>query len=170
MSEKIVGRNKSAIVPHLNFSCNGRITSIRAGVKKSESFMDFLYFQIWRPSSTSSQLYHKIDEVQLQSDEQVIKGINDFLVNVTLSGDNAIEFQSGDVIGYYHPPDSRYLVLDIITDGYVQYQFNGSLNDSANISEANKVFNARQPLFEFTIGMKIHIKQSFIHVVYISLL
>ena len=124
-------------------------------MRESQSFMDFLYFQIWRPSSTSSQLYHKIDEVQLQSDEQVTKGINNFLVNVTLSGDNAIEFQSGDVIGYYHPPDSRYLVVDITTNGYVQYQFNGSLNDSANISEANKVFKARKPLFEFAIGINI---------------
>ena len=76
-------------------------------------------------------------------------------VYITLTINNAIEFQSGDVIGYYHPPDSHFLMRDIQTDGYCLYRFNGSpaANNTEDLSLSDRMFNNRQPLLQFDIGM-----------------
>ena len=150
--KRYLGNNKLAIIPHLNFSCNGRITSIKARVNKTTNFTNFLYFQVWRPSSTNSLVYHEVSEVQLKSDKQVTKSI----AHINFTGKDTLEFQSGDVIGYYHPHQPCYRVTDIKTNGYILYQFNGSPpNHSVNISEASKTFNSKQPLIQFIVGMKI---------------
>ena len=72
-------------------------------------------------------VYNKAGEVHLQSDNQVTTGSSNFLeANIILTGNNTIEFQLGDVIGYHHPNNARCLVRDINTTGYVLYRFNGS--------------------------------------------
>ena len=147
--------NKLAIIPHLNFSCNGRITHITAKMNRGTDFKNFPYFQVWRPSSTTSLVYHKIGEVQLKPDSQEAEINNKFLADINLTGNDTIEFRVGDVIGCYHPHKSRYQVTYIKTKGYVIYQFNGSLRNSVNTSEANQIFNSSQPLIQFTVGMKI---------------
>ena len=110
---------------------------------------------MWRPSSTHSIVYSKTGEVELPSNDQVTRGSNNYWeVNITLTGNNRIEFQSGDVVGYYHPPNAHYLVKDIQTDGYELYRFDGlSETNSVNLSESDRIFNSRQPLLQFTIGM-----------------
>ena len=145
-----VGRNKLAIIPRLNFTCNGRIASIRARVKFNDNRNDYPFFQVWRASSINSKVYNKIGEVQLQSDDQVT-GSGDYqTANIPLTGNNTIEVQSGDVVGYYHPPDARYQVRTIETDGYILYQFDGSPK-SVDLNN-NDGHNNRQPLIQFTIG------------------
>ena len=145
-----------AIFPRLNFTCNGRITSIRARVVRS-SRNESLSFQVWRPSSVGSTIYNKIGEVQLQSDDQVTGSGNRQTANITLTGNNTIEFQSGDVVGYYHPSNTRYSVRDISTTGYVLYRFDGSpVPNSVNLSNTDAIGgNSRQPLIQFTIGTEI---------------
>ena len=151
-----------AIIPRFNFSCNGRITSIKAGLDKNTSLTNFPSFQVWRPSSPGSKIYGKIGEVQLQSDNQVIKGYYNFEATIALIGKNRIEFQSGDVIGYYHPRRSRYRVKDIFNSGYMLYRFDGSpASNSVNLSEANFTYDSRQPLLQFTVG-KIIVLLNFI--------
>ena len=67
---------------------------------------------MWRPASVNSTIYNKTGEVQLYNDQ--VTGIRTYqTASITLTINNAIEFQSGDVVGYYHPPDSRFLVRDI---------------------------------------------------------
>ena len=147
------GHNRLAIIPRLNFTCNGRITSIRARVAFNSERSDFPYFQVWRPLSAVSTVYDKIGEAQIQSDDQVT--ISNFTeVTSVLTGDDRIEFQSGDVIGYYHPPESRYLVRDIRTMGYILHRYDGSPSNSVNLIERNSTNDFRQPLIQFTIGMK----------------
>ena len=151
----VLGRNRLAIIPRLNFTCNGRITSIRARVAFANGRRDFLSFQLWRPSSVDLTVYNIVDdsEVQLQSDDQVTRGSNNLLeANIILTGNDTIEFQSGDVVGYYHPSDARYRVRTIQTDGYILYQFNGLPPTSVNLSDADRNDNERQPLIQFTIG------------------
>ena len=53
--------------------------------------------------------------------------------HIILTGNNTIEVQSGDVIGYYHPSDACYRVGTIQTNGYILYQFSGS-PESANLN------------------------------------
>jgi len=153
------GRNRLAIIPRLNFTCNGRIINIRAKVTSNSNRNAFPSLQVWRVSSFGLVTYNRIGETQLQSDDQMISGSNSFLeTNTTLTGDDRIEFQSGDVIGYYHPPDSRYQVRDIKTDGYFLYRFDElPPPNPVNLNEANNMFNFRQPLIQFMIGMYIYV-------------
>ena len=74
------------------------------------------YFQVWRPLSDSSITFIKIDEVQLQESQVfncTCETDNDtyYIVYISLNGcDKILEFQSGDVVGYYHPRRSLYQV------------------------------------------------------------
>jgi len=154
--------NRLAIFPRLNFTCGGRIINIRATVRKNNGRHRFLNFQIWRPSSPGSKIYNRTGEAQLQSDDQVTlmtRGRRE--ANISLTGDDRIEFQSGDVIGYFHPSGSRYQVRDVLTYGYVLYRFDGSPPPtSVNLSEANANLSYRQPLIQFAYGK--HLKLNLI--------
>ena len=98
-------------------------------------------------------IYNKVGEIQLQSEYQVTEGYNNFEATIFLTGEKRLEFQPDDVIGYYHPPQSRYQVLDVDTVGYVLYRFDEtSPPNTLNISEANRTINKRQPLLQFTFG------------------
>ena len=79
------------------------------------------------------------------------------VANITLTGNNIIEVQLGDVVGYYHPSQSRYRVRTIPTDGYVLYEFDGSHQsvDLTNL-QGNAIRNKRQPLIQFTVGKFIY--------------
>ena len=157
-----LGRGKLGIIPRLNFSCNGRIIGIRAKVHSSMMNENSLYIHVWRSSFTGSPVYNKIDEVQLKLDEQSIDSNNFTIINISLTGNDVLEFQSGDVIGYYHPAQSRYQVTEIQTTGYVLYRFNGSSSlDSLNISQSERVLNSRQPLLQFIVGMNFYVYLSY---------
>ena len=159
-----IGQNRLAIIPRLNFTCNGRITSITARVIFNDRQNNYPSFQVWRPSLASTTIYNKIGEIQLQLDNQVIMtNYYDIYrtVHIILNNSNRIEFQSGDVVGYYHPPDARYQVRYDFTYGYVAYQFDGipALN-SVNLTERFNISNFRRPLLQFNIGMNFIICQS----------
>ena len=156
-----LGRDKLAIIPRLSFSCNGRIIGIRAKVHNSMRNENSLYIQVWRSSFTGSPVYNKIDEAQLKLDGQLIDSNDYAIVNISLTGNNVLEFQSGDVIGYYHPAESRYRVTDIQTTGYVLYRFDGSSSlDSLNLSQSERTLNSRQPLLQFIVGMSFYVHLS----------
>ena len=108
-------------------------------------------FQVWRPTLLDPTTYNKTGEIQMLPDQvETFDGIFQ-IANITLNGSNKIEIRSGDVVGYYHPPDALFRVRTIQTDGYILYQFSGllqSLNLSKNIGNDDN----RQPLIQFTIG------------------
>ena len=153
IGSNVISRDRLAIIPRLNFTCNGRITSIRARLLLDDRGLrnDYPYFQVWRAESVNSTIYNKIGEVQLQSDDQVTGKNNYQTADITLTSNNTIEVQSGDVVGYYHPSGARYQVMTIQTDGYILYQFEGS-HQSVNLSNHDDSDNYRQPLIQFTIG------------------
>ena len=113
----LLGLNWLGIILYLNFTCNGRITSIRARVRLHSNRSEFPSFQLRRKVSVVSSVCNKIGEVQLQSDDQVTLGRSNEYgeANITLpiTGNNTIDVQSGDVVVYYHPPDARYQVRTI---------------------------------------------------------
>ena len=125
---------------------------------------EYPVFQVWRLAAlTDSTMYNRIGEVQLQSDYQVTGNNNDNRkANIILTGNNTIEVQSGDVVGYYHPPDARYRVRTVQTDGYIQYEFDvSSAPSSVNLDSADSSNNEQQPLIEFTIGRGVVISLLF---------
>ena len=72
--------------------------------------------------------------------------------NVTLTGGDKIEVQSGDVVGYYRQPFARYRLRTIQTDGYILYEFDGlRAITSVNLNNADHHTN-EQPLIEVIIG------------------
>ena len=144
-----ISDNRIVIVPHLSFTCNGRITNIRVRIFDDGTGDNFPYIQVWR-LSPSLQLYNLVDEVQIQSSH--VTWLTYLGANISLTGNHRIQFQSGDVIGFYLPPDSRYEIRDITTPGYVFYVFVGSTATSLNLSNADITPMYRQPLIQFTFG------------------
>ena len=148
-----LNNSRLGIFPRLNFTCNGRITTIRARVgMQSGNRNGVSYFQVWQSFSPDSLIYNKTAEIVI-SEDHVSTGNDEFLeVNISLSGDNRTEFQSGDVVGYYHPNDARYVIRDVLTDGYVLYSFTTNQADSVDLNDADNTINRRQPIIQFTIG------------------
>ena len=148
-----MNHNRLGIVPHLSFQCNVRITGIRVRLIPDKDRNNYPYIQVWRPSSQDSTIYTKIAQVQV--DESHIVELTYVEANIPLTGNNRILVQSGDVIGYYHPPNARYRVRTIETAGYVLYMFDGvdgSTATSIDFNNANHHYGLRQPLIQFTIG------------------
>ena len=115
--------------------------------------VNYPIIQVWRPVSIGSMIYNKTGEVQLTSSDQVTGKRKYPLVTIILTGNNTIEVQPGDVVGYYHPPRSRYRVRTMETNGYILYQFEGSPNlTSVDLSSENNNDNERQPLIQFSFG------------------
>ena len=143
-----IGEDRTAIIPRLNFTCNGRITRIRARVAFDTDRDQYPFFQVWRAASIGSTIYNKINEVELPRGVTSIVGSRTI---ATFDLTNAIEVQSGDVVGYYHPSDARFRVRTIRTDGYILYQFSGS-HESVDLNNNNSRGDRQQPLIQFTIG------------------
>ena len=146
-----IGHDRLAIIPLFNFTCNGRITGITARVAFNDENNGYPYFQVWRATSFSSRAFYKIAEVQLPQNR--VSRITDdiFVANIALTGNNTIEFQSGDVVGYYHPPNARFQVRTIQTSGYRLYQYSGS-PETVNLNDNMRTDDNRQPLIQFTVG------------------
>ena len=117
----------------------------------------FPCLQIWRPSSSMSMIYNKIDEVLVQQShlERVNAPMrpNTLIADITLTGDDRILVQSGDVVGFYHQSNSRNQVRTStgVVQGYVLYLFAGSNVGTLNLNDAT-VHNGRQPLIQFALG------------------
>ena len=149
-----VGSDILAIIPRLNFTCNGRITNIRASLNFNLDGIEiYPIFQVWRPASVGSNIYAKISEVPLLSEDQVETFDNVINVaNINLTSNNTMEVQSGDVVGYYHPPNPRFRVRTILTDGYMQYEFFNESPELVDLNNNTASNNERQPLIQFKIG------------------
>ena len=152
----VISPNRTVIFPRLNFTCNGRITNIGVGINDTTGILsvnngtNFPYIQVWRQSPTSQLNYSLVDQVQIQSDHLNTQ-LTYLEANISLTGNNTIQFLSGDVIGFYAPSDSGYIIRDIQTPGYVMYVFIGSNASSFNLS-TGIMSDRRQPLIQFTLG------------------
>ena len=150
--DDIRGQNRTEIIPRYNFTCNGRITNITARLFNSSGRGDYPSFQMWRPASFGSTVYTKIGEVQLQPDDQLNEVTNNFLIAIIiLASNNTIEVQSGDVVGYYHPPNTDVRVMTRAVDGYMQYEFSGS-PETVDLLNSIDHLNFQQPVIQFTVG------------------
>ena len=151
---KEVGRNKLAIVPRLNFTCNGRITGIMAKVKElGGDDGSNAILQVWRQGTDGAKIYNKISEATLTLQSSNSSNGNDRIANFTFAGNKTIDVQLGDVVGYYHPQRSQYVIKDKETIGYILYEFEEfpSMN-SVNLSTSSNIRNDRQPLIQFSMS------------------
>ena len=115
---------------------------------------------VWRPINTEKTLYNIIDNYRLR-----VIHINAmesyYFANVSFIGNDTIEFQSGDVIGYRHRSSPCYTVWSIRTEGYTSYSASSStiLRSGNTVDiEGNSVTATTdmQPLIQVTFGKYLH--------------
>ena len=146
---------RQVIVPNARFNCNGRITNVAVSMTWSGA-INYPLFQVWHPITTST--YSKIGEVQLSGGSlKVADQGSYYYVNMSLNSNSQIEFQSGDVVGYYQPSNARQ-IWNIQMDEYTSYSYTVAnplilLNiNTEGISETNY-----QPLIEVMFGKIINV-------------
>jgi len=100
------------------FSCNGRITGYLISLDYDSSENGNPTIQVFRPTSSTS--YSEVHEYLLQEDDITEMGTY-HLANVSFTGDDRVEVQSGDIIGYHIRHAPRYNVWNIETMGYTSY-------------------------------------------------
>ena len=112
--------------------------------------------QIWRPKN--STVYIRVDtecaltvnDINRMTDSM---GFEYYLGNVSCTGNNRIEFQSGDVIGYHQGSSVRYNIWNIETAGYISYYHDSSDPlTTFNIKSADGLLENRQPLIQVMFG------------------
>ena len=144
------------IVPNARFRCNGRITNVAVSMEgQIATSSNHPVFQVWHPTQLNSSTYNKIDEVQLIGGDYInIDGsIGYYYASMSLNRNSEIEFQSGDVVGYYQPSNSRRLMQNIQTSGYTSYiNTVTSPLTSIDINNVDSIANNHQPLIEITFG------------------
>ena len=112
-------------------------------------------FQVWRPTLFNSSTYFKISELQLPAGNFVAvdSGRHYHYANLQLNSNSQIEFQPGDVIGYYQPYEPRRLIGSIQASGYISYSNNiTSPSTSIDINSVDNTDNNYQPLIEVMFG------------------
>ena len=112
-------------------------------------------FQVWHPTSLNSTTYNKIGEVQLPAGNRIGSSSSTryYYASLSLNNNNQIEFQSGDVIGYYQPSNPDRGIWSIQTNGYISYSKNVSNpSTSIDINNADYTDNNYQPLIEVMFG------------------
>ena len=143
------------IIPNARFNCNGRITNVAVSMSgQIATGSNYPLFQVWHPTQLNSSTYSKIDEVQLTGGNYInIYNRGYYYANISLNRNSRIEFESGDVIGYYQPSNSRRLIWSIQTSGYTSYSNTvTSPSTSIDINNVDNIETNHQPLIEIIFG------------------
>ena len=148
-----IGTGKQVIVPNARFNCNGTITSVVASMRDLSGGTNYPIFEVWRPHNIYSGSYNKIGEVNFSTGSLKDVGQESYYyVNISLNSSSQIEFQSGDVIGYYQPSNSRQ-IWSIQTDKYTSYSITFAYPlDSLHIYSEGISVTHYQPLIKVMYG------------------
>ena len=144
------------IVPRSCFSCNGRVTGYLISLRPTNNSGGYPSVQVWHPTNSTTE-YTRVDtECELTENNISMIRNNYYLGNVSCTGENRIEFQSGDVIGYHYSSPVRYRLWSIASNGYTSYYRNTSIPLNTFIINDGQSVSNRQPLIEVMYG-KINI-------------
>ena len=133
------------VIPGMNFSCNGTLTSLLLGVDirtVTGSRNKYPEVQIWRYNS-SITTYDRQDrrEIRLAAGNFTPDGV--LVYDLT----PPMQFQSGDVLGVYQPPEGGsvvrlyYIVNDSAPDAYIYLSWDDDGNPSFLPSSAFNISN-----------------------------
>ena len=142
------------VMPNLTSNCNGgRISGVTANMYAARRFGSLPVFQVWHPLSPGSNVYSKVGQVQFEAPEGANIVTRIHISNVSLTGSDRIEFQSGDVIGCYQPFFSRYTV-GANNASYTSYFTNSSslAATTINVNNVSYFETIMQPLINVMIG------------------
>ena len=154
--QKTIASGRQVIVPNARFNCNGRITNVAVSMhgQISSNHPVFPVFQVWHPTQLNSSTYNKTDEVKLTGGTyiKVDDASGYFYANISLNN-GRIEFQSGDVIGYYQPSSSRRYIWSVQTSGYTSYSNTVTTSlTSVDINSVENIETNHQPLIKVMFG------------------
>ena len=144
------------IVPRSIFSCNGRVTGYLISLDSTDSSEDYASVQVWHP--TNSSFYTRVDtecpiparNITLVTGNDQGHGNDYSLGNVSCTGNNSIEFQLGDVIGYY---SVSYKLWSIESNGYNSYHHDtNSLLKTFDITNVDTRNTNKRPLIQVMYG------------------
>ena len=141
------------IFPMNNFSCNGRITGYMASLYQENNGNDYPSIQVWHRNQ--SMFYTKINEYTLMEND-ITEMRNYYFANVSFTANETIEFQAGDILGYYHPFSPRYTIWVINNPGFISHGIREN-SSRFNITSSTLTSNQRQPLIQLLFGMIIFI-------------
>ena len=147
--------SEQMIVPQTYFFCSGRVKGFIVSLdldNDNDNDAEFPHIQVWR--NITSDLYTVVGHYQLQESDITRKN-GYYLANVTLNGAKRIEFNSNDVIGYYHPSEPRYRVWNIENvEGHSIYSVNthSSLSILSTRQSSLNVVQDEQPLIQALYG------------------
>ena len=103
-SNRLTENRQRVIIPGMNFSCSGTITSFKLGVDIRNTNGGNLTLQLWRPVTTSGQLQYQFVEsrdIFLRAGIFSSNGVNEYILP------NPLTFQSGYMIAVFQPVNSR---------------------------------------------------------------
>ena len=128
------------LVPHVNFSCSGNLTSLLIGATVRRKGHQYPQIQLWR--TVDRNLYTR-------QESQVIKlAIGDFSPDGVLQYNltTPIQFQSGDVLGIYQPlksvsAASIYYSIDTSSPNTYRLRSNPYTGASLSFSAVSKISN-----------------------------
>ena len=151
---------RQVIVPRSNFSCNGRITGylISLNQRNGNNLQGHPNVQVWHRTSLNSPEYTRVETDCVLTDSDInISDMGDYhLGNISCTGGNRIEFQSGDVIGYHQADSVRYRLWSIRTTDYTAYSYNTNTPlSTVNINNADDTIDDAQPLIQVMFGKKM---------------
>ena len=152
---------EQVIVLGSNFTCGGRIVGYLISLHRGDTSGSFPSIQIWRRSTTELSKYILVGTLCILTDSDITMMSDStgdyYLGNVSCIGDDRIQFQSGDIIGYHQDNPSHYQLWNTIAMGYTSYHRNANnpletlnINAAGNIRTSN-----RQPLIQLIFGTKI---------------
>ena len=105
--------NAQMVVPESNFSCNGRVTGYLISLRMVSASGSYPTVHVWH--ATNPPVYTRADteclltatDISIMTDDM---GNDYYLGNVSCTGNNRTEFQSGDIIGYHQGSPLSYEV------------------------------------------------------------
>ena len=107
-------------------------------------------FQVWHPLSPSSNAYSKIGQVQFQIETPANNTY--YTLTLLLTGNDRLEFQSGDVIGIYQPSYPLFRISYIFNENYTSYYNSYDNLTTTNISSGRYDTLTYQPVINVLTG------------------
>ena len=95
--------NIQVMIPISNTSCNGRITGFMMSLSQEQNGSDYLRFEVWSPTTISSEVYEMTAEYVLA--EHDIKDMGKYhFANVSFVENETIKFEKGIIllVSIYH--------------------------------------------------------------------
>ena len=137
VSPSLASINRQAILPYINFTCDGSILSWIFGAQWEGNSPTYTELQIWRSSGDGS--YTKVGSTTIMLEEEN----STQLYQYTLT--SPLPFQAGDVLGYFQGRRStsqlRLLFEDVGSDHPLHYNLQDSPSNQFSIGNNTRMFD-----------------------------